>query len=170
MAVEDIPVFREARRGQVLRSADWNAVQQEQRNAVRAHRHTRPAGQPADDTADDDIAGQIGTDEIAGDSVRLRQLAPEVREAIRGRSATALRTVAPGDRTRVEHGLGRTPVAVVLGVRRPVAGIDGVFEVYGATGERVHAAVPVDPDGTFVLVSDADTETEIRWWAFAGRA
>ena len=46
MAIQDIPVFREARRGQVLRSDDWNGMQRELRQGIRGHRHTR-SGQRA---------------------------------------------------------------------------------------------------------------------------
>jgi len=30
------------------------------------------------------------------------------------------------------------------------------------------AAVPVEPDGTFVLVSTADEKLTVRWWVVAG--
>lgn len=71
MAVEDIPVFREARRGQVVRSGDWNSMQQELRSSIRTHRHT---GQPADED-DVDTAAQITSEELADDAVTAAKIA-----------------------------------------------------------------------------------------------
>ena len=79
MAIQDIPVFREAQPGQVVRSDDWNEMQQELRNSIRTHRHT---GRSADTVTDEDNAPQITAEEIAGEAVTLDRLAPEVRSAI----------------------------------------------------------------------------------------
>jgi hypothetical protein len=79
MAIQDIPVFREAQPGQVVRSDDWNEMQQELRNSIRTHRHT---GQSADTATDEDNAPQITAEEIAGEAVSLDKLAPEVQSAI----------------------------------------------------------------------------------------
>ena len=54
MAKEDIPVFREAQRGQVVRSADWNTIQRELRNSIRTHQHTLVADRPVDDSTEED--------------------------------------------------------------------------------------------------------------------
>ena len=189
MAIGDIPVFREARRGQVVRSDDWNAVQRELRNGIRAHRHTRVAGAPRNDAATDDLALQITTDEIADGAVTPAKLGGGVFESLvaatqlgtdgdgAGDGTGALRQVstdvlvlAPRGRERVEHGLGRVPVAVTVGVRQRLTELNGDFEVYGAPSDSggVAAAVPVEPDGTFVLVSTADEKLTVRWWAVAG--
>lgn len=82
MAIQDIPVFREAQPGQVVRSADWNEMQQELRNSIRTHQHTRVAGEPVDDSVAEDNALQIAADEIADEAVSLAKLAPEVQAAI----------------------------------------------------------------------------------------
>jgi hypothetical protein len=189
MAIGDIPVFREARRGQVVRSDDWNGVQRELRNGIRAHRHTRAADAPVNDAATEDLALQITTDEIADGAVTLAKLSPDalgglavadfganvsVRLEDAGPGAarqamTAVVSLPPRARERIDHGLGAVPVAIALGIRQDVPGLDGEFEIYGAAPEqgRVFAAVPQEPDGTFVLVSTARSEVAVRWWASA---
>lgn len=183
MAIDDIPVFTEARRGQVVRSSDWNRIQQQLRNSIRTHQHTRPADQPVDDTVEEDTARQISTAEladgavtgekIADDTVRLRDLHPEVRDAIAGdpggaRVATDVVGLRARARERVEHQLGPVPVAVVLGIREEgFADLNGTFDIYEHPERPVSAVVPVDPDGTFVLASFTDRDLEVRWWAFA---
>ncbi len=198
MPIDDIPVFRQARRGQVVRSDDWNGMQRQMRDSLRRHRHTRVAGEPADDGAEEDLALQIDTDDIADGAVTAEKLAPDVLPAPRiGRRAVGLSTLRPNVRARldgaaqartgtlalaaraverVEHGLGAVPVAVILGVVQDpapaeLAGLEGAYEIYGGAGPAaVFAAVPSEPDGTFVLVSRQETEVETRWWAFAPTA
>jgi hypothetical protein len=188
MAIGDIPVFREAQRGQVVRSDDWNGIQRELRNGIRAHRHTRVAGAPADDAAPADLALQITTNEIADGAVTAAKLSPDVlgdlpvaiqRGADVGvplevagpgaarQATTDVVSLAPRARERIKHGLGTVPVAVALGIRGNVPGLDGEFEIYGAPPDqgKVFAAVPPEPDGTFVLVSTARSEVAVRWWA-----
>ena len=193
MAIGDIPVFREARRGQVVRSDDWNDVQRALRNSVRTHRHTRVAGGRFSDVIDDDLAPQITTDEIADGAVTpaklgsgvfdslvaAAQVGTETNGAVNGNGTGAAQQVvtdvlalAPLGRQQVEHGLGRVPVAVTIGVRQSVTGLRGEFEVYGGapdTGAAI-AAVPVDPDGTFTIVSGVNEPLSVRWWAVAGSA
>jgi hypothetical protein len=178
MAIQDIPVFREARRGQVLRSDDWNGVQRELRNGIRAHRHSRLASAPPNDSAGTDLALQITTDEIADGAVTAAKLAPGVLSGpsndgppislAASPQATGTASLGVRGNQQVTHGLGSVPVAVVLGVQQGVSGVRGDFEVYGATS--VTAAVPRTPDGTFTLVSTSDSQLTVRWWAFAAPA
>ena len=190
MAIGDIPVFREARRGQVVRSDDWNAVQRELRNGIRTHRHTRVASARLNDGTTDDLALQITTDEIADGAVTQAKLGSGVFDSlvaatrsgtdskpVDGDGSGALHTVttntlalAPLGREQVQHGLGRVPVAVTVAIRQRVTGLTGDFELYGAALERggVVAAVPVEPDGTFTLVSTSNEKLSVRWWAIAG--
>lgn len=174
MAIEDIPVFRAARRGKVVRSDDWNGMQQELRNAIRSHRHT---GAPTDDASDTDTARQITTQEIGDDMVTLGKLGPEVRDLIdrAGRQegvATGEAEVSPQEPVRIEHGLGAVPVAVAVGVRREnVFRIEGRVVVYGFSPAvpPALAAVPEEPDGTFFLVTEAEESVQVRWWAFSAQ-
>jgi hypothetical protein len=86
MAITDIPEFVEASPGDLIRSSDWNSVQRQVRNSIRAHQHTRVAGAPANDAAAQDDALQINTDEIADGAVTTAKLAA---------SAVTLDKVAP---------------------------------------------------------------------------
>jgi len=175
MALVDIPVFREARRGQVVRSDDWNGVQRELRQSIRAHRHTRVAGAPPDDASPVDVAIQISTPEIADGAVTTDKLSDDVRQSLGGGGGggVAARTdvirIEANGRARVEHGFGNVPVSITLGIRQRVQQLEGTFEVYGGPIDRTlaFAAVPTEPDGTFVVVSTANAEQEIRWWAQA---
>jgi hypothetical protein len=181
MAKSDIPVFREARRGQILRSDDWNAVQRELRSSIRSHRHT---SLEKDDASPEDLALQITTDEIADGAVTAAKLGPDVvlgdggggivdkaravdTQLIRSGSTTGVVAVAAGSKARVEHGLGSVPVGVVLGVQQRLTGLRGNFDVYGSAA-KVVAAVPRKPDGSFTLVSTDDAELSVRWWAVSG--
>ena len=193
MAIGDIPVFREARRGQVVRSDDWNGVQRELRNGIRTHRHTRVAGASVDDGATEDLAVQITTAEIADGAVTAAKLSADALDSLVSvgklgvdaraslvgpgpgasrQAATNVVSLAPQARERIEHGLGRVPVAIALGIHQAVPELNGDFELYGALPEegRVFAAAPLEPDGTFVLVSSARGTVAVRWWAFAASA
>ena len=190
MAIADIPEFVEAAPGDLIRSGDLNNVQRQMRNSVRAHRHTRVASAPADDAASADLALQITTAEIADGAVTAAKLSPDVlgtlpvavrRSAdigVRSEDAgagaarqamTAVVSLPPRARERIDHGLGAVAVAIALGIHRNVPELDGDFEVYGAPPAQgmVFAAVPQEPDGTFVLVSTARSEVAVRWWAVA---
>src|SRR5215831_18278911 len=161
MAIDDIPVFRTARAGQIVRSDDWNEIQRLLRNAVRQHRHT---GASADAAATDD-AGQLGTSELADSAVTTTQIANgsvatakladgavtsgKVAGAAIGRPAIAadvlalidaanadvasgVATATPGTPLQVKHGLGTNPVAVLLAQSAvAVSGLTGRFDVYG---------------------------------------
>jgi hypothetical protein len=180
MAKSDIPVFREARRGQILRSDDWNAVQRELRSSIRSHRHT---SLEKDDAGPEDLALQITTDEIADGAVTAAKLGPDVvlgdgggivdrsrlaaAQLVDQAPTTGVVDVPAGAKTRVEHGLGSVPVGIVIGVQQKVTSLRGEFDVYG-TAAKVVAAVPRKPDGTFTLVSTDDAEVSVRWWAVAG--
>ncbi|HEY1294532.1 MAG TPA: hypothetical protein VGJ60_15755 [Chloroflexota bacterium] len=186
MSLADIPLFHEARRGQILRSDDWNTVQRELRNSVRSHRHARPPGDPGEDASSDDDARQISTEEIADGAVTADKLSPDLRGSIpvdrdrpQGSVPSGQAGVVPeqvhgsvmlaaGARVRIEHGLGRVPVCVVLGVRQTVKGLRGTFDVYGP-GAPVIAAVPRNPDGSFVVLSSSDAAVTVTWWAFTSR-
>ena len=56
MAIADIPEFITFEPGDPIRSDDWNTIQRRARNAARAHRHTRPASLPPDDSSQDEVA------------------------------------------------------------------------------------------------------------------
>jgi hypothetical protein len=177
MAIQDIPVFREARRGQVLRSDDWNSVQRELRQGIRGHRHTRLANAPPNDASAVDLGVQITTNEIADGAVTAAKLAPDALDNLSLTRATERTSFSPPtgtvdlearSRHKVRHGLGSVPVGVVLGVHQRVSGLRGEYEVYGAAS--VIAAVPRKPDGTFTLVSTSDTAVTVRWWAVMGEA
>ncbi len=189
MATSDIPVFREARRGQILRSDDWNGVQRELRASIRNHEHRRSPLEGPDDSAAEDIARQITTDEIADGAVTAAKLGPDVvlggivsdktrsfttqliaQEPTQGPTqGPTMGVVSLGARSRerVEHGLGPVPVGVVIGIQQRVTGLRGDFDVYGLSGSVV-AAVPRKPDGTFTLVSTDEDELSVRWWAVSG--
>ena len=77
MAITDIPEFVEASPGDLIRSSDWNNVQRQVRNSIRAHHHTRVAGAAANDTATQDNALQITTDEIASGAVTGAKIATD---------------------------------------------------------------------------------------------
>jgi hypothetical protein len=77
MAITDIPEFVEASPGDLIRSSDWNSVQRQVRNSIRAHQHTRVAGAPVNDTAAQDNALQINTDEIANGAVTGAKIATD---------------------------------------------------------------------------------------------
>jgi hypothetical protein len=74
MAITDIPEFVELAPGGLIRSEDWNNIQRQVRNSVRAHRHTRLANAPPNDAAAADLALQITTDEIADQAVTAAKL------------------------------------------------------------------------------------------------
>ena len=177
MAFEDIPAYRPAERGQVVRSADWNDLQRDARNAIRTHHHTRAPNAPPDDSASTDEASQITAAEIASRAVTLAKLHPSVRELIDqgggSNVATGTAQVPPQEPVEIEHGLGKSAVAVVLGVPATnLPGLDGEFLVYGGISRErdIVAAVPVDPGESFFIISNAQEEVELRWWAIAGAA
>jgi hypothetical protein len=72
MALDDIPLFRPAKAGQIVRSDDWNEIQRLLRNAVRQHRHT--GANAGNDAAATDDAGQLGTSEIADGAITALKL------------------------------------------------------------------------------------------------
>ena len=196
MAKEDIPVFREAQRGQVVRSADWNTIQRELRHSIRTHRHTQVVAEPVDDATNLDNALQITTEEIADTALATRHLqngavtGPKIAAGtvsvakldtdVRGRLdgaaqvRTGVVTVAGGGRERIEHTLGAVSVAIVLGVVRQLEDPAGRFEIYGFDPgqgqETVFAAAPAEPDGTFMVISRSARNLDVRWWAFAQTA
>jgi hypothetical protein len=192
MAIDDIPVFRPARRGQVVRSADWNAMQRELRNSIRTHRHSRVAGDEVDDSSAEDNGLQIESAEIADEAITFDKLDPAVREAISqdgeigediqrlvegsAQVQTGVVELAPRAREQIEHGLGNVPVAVVLGVfQRELIEqlqLDGEFELYNGffRQSNIIAAVPREPDGTFLLIAQTESEAIVRWWAYARSA
>ena len=188
MAIDDIPVFRSARAGQIVRSDDWNEIQRLLRNAVRQHRHTR-AGE-SDDTAPTDEAGQLGTSEIADGAVASGKIANgavtsgKIAAGAIGRPALAagvlaqidaanadvasgIATATPGQPLQVKHGLGTKPVAVLLAQSATaVQGLDGTFDVYGGLPSgTVSAAVPVPPTDSFFLTTTSRTPVAVRWCA-----
>ncbi|HEY1294535.1 MAG TPA: hypothetical protein VGJ60_15770 [Chloroflexota bacterium] len=75
MPTTDIPEYIEFAPGDPIRSEDWNNIQRQARNTVRAHRHTRLASAPPNDASADDVALQLGTDEIADQAVTTAKLA-----------------------------------------------------------------------------------------------
>lgn len=77
MATTDIPEFVEVAPGDLIRAEDLNTIQREARNSVRTHRHTRVAGTPIDDTATEDRALQITTDELADGAVTGAKLSSD---------------------------------------------------------------------------------------------
>jgi hypothetical protein len=161
MAIDDIPVFRAARAGQIVRSDDWNEIQRLLRNAVRQHHHT---GAGADAGAADD-AGQLGTSELADSAVTTAKIAdgsvatakladgavtsgkvaggaigrPAIGadvlaliDAANADVASGVATATPGTPLQVHHGLGTKPVAVLLAQSAAaVPGLTGTFDVYG---------------------------------------
>jgi hypothetical protein len=196
MAKEDIPVFREAQRGQVVRSSDWNTIQRELRHSIRTHRHTQDPDEPVDDASELDNALQIAADEIAdgalatrhlqngavtgakiaAGAVGLARLDPAVRGRLNGTAQvrTGVVTVAGGRAEQVEHKLGAVPVSILLGVVRELQEPAGAFEIYGSDPEQdrapVFAAAPSKPDGTFFVISRSEGSLDVRWWVFAQTA
>jgi hypothetical protein len=173
MAKEDIPVFREAQRGQAVRSADWNTIQRELRHSIRTHKHSQVVGEPLDDATDRDNALQITTEEIATGAVGVAKLNPDVRGRLDGAAQvrTGVVTVGGGGIEQIEHTLGAVPVAIMLGIMRELEEPTGKFEIYGLDpgqdGEAIFAAAPAEPDGTFFVISRSARALDVRWWAFA---
>jgi hypothetical protein len=77
MAITDIPEYVEATPGDLIRSSDWNNVQRQARNSIRAHKHTRVAGAIVNDAAAQDNALQITTAEIADGAVTGAKIATD---------------------------------------------------------------------------------------------
>jgi len=75
MAITDIPVYVPAAPDDLIRSEDINNVQRLVRNSTRSHRHTRVANAPVIDTAPEDFAVQVGTQEIVDLAVTGAKLA-----------------------------------------------------------------------------------------------
>src|SRR4051812_12234323 len=75
MAISDIPEYVEVTPGDLIRAENWNGMQQQMRDSLRRHQHTRPPGAPVDDAAANDVSDQIGTDEIADGAVTGAKLA-----------------------------------------------------------------------------------------------
>ncbi|HTP07202.1 MAG TPA: hypothetical protein VMP08_03070 [Anaerolineae bacterium] len=86
MAITDIPEYVEASPGDLIRSSDWNSVQQQARNGIRTHQHSRVSGAPVNDGDTQDSAQQISTAEIADGAVVTAKLAA---------SAVTLDKIAP---------------------------------------------------------------------------
>jgi hypothetical protein len=76
MAISDIPEFIEAGPGDLIRAEDWNGVQQQMRESLRTHHHSRPIGTPPTDSGTSDDAEQINTDGIADGAITASKLAP----------------------------------------------------------------------------------------------
>jgi hypothetical protein len=76
MAISDIPEFVKVGPGDLIRAEDWNGVQQQTRESVRTHHHSRPVGTPPDDSGTSDDAEQINTDGIADGAIVASKLAP----------------------------------------------------------------------------------------------
>jgi hypothetical protein len=76
MAINDIPEFVEVAPGDLIRAENWNSVQQQMRDSLRRHQHTRAPNVPVNDTAATDEADQISTNEIADGAVTGAKLAP----------------------------------------------------------------------------------------------
>jgi hypothetical protein len=75
MAISDIPEYVEVTPGDLIRAENWNGMQQQMRDSLRRHQHTRPPNAPVDDTALSDTAEQIGADELADGAVTESKLA-----------------------------------------------------------------------------------------------
>jgi hypothetical protein len=75
MAISDIPEYVEVAPGDLIRAENWNSMQQQMRNSLRQHHHTRAPSAPVTDTAATDEATQIGTNEIADGAVTSPKLA-----------------------------------------------------------------------------------------------
>jgi hypothetical protein len=75
MAITDIPEFVEVEPGDLIRAENWNSMQQQMRDSLRRHHHTRAPNVVPDDTAATDEATQIGTNEIADGAITAAKLA-----------------------------------------------------------------------------------------------
>lgn len=75
MAISDIPEYVEVTPGDLIRAENWNGMQQQMRDSLRRHQHTRLPGALVNDAAADDEADQIGTNEIADGAVTGPKLA-----------------------------------------------------------------------------------------------
>ena len=76
MAINDIPEYVEVAPGDLIRAENWNNVQQQMRDSLRRHKHTRAPNQQPNDAAVSDDAAQIGTAEIADGAITAAKLAP----------------------------------------------------------------------------------------------
>ena len=76
MAIRDIPEFIEVGPGDLIRAEDWNGVQQQMRESLRTHHHSRPIGTPPDDSGMSDDAEQIDSSGIADGAITASKLAP----------------------------------------------------------------------------------------------
>lgn len=77
MAITDIPEFVEVQPGDLIRAENWNNMQQQMRDSLRRHQHTRAPNVNPDDTTATDEAAQIGTNEIADGAVTAAKLAAD---------------------------------------------------------------------------------------------
>ena len=75
MAISDVPAYVPAAPDDLIRSEDINNVQRLARNSTRAHRHTRLANAPVNDATPEDLALQLGTQEIVDLAVTGAKLA-----------------------------------------------------------------------------------------------
>lgn len=75
MAISDIPEFIKVGPGDLIRADDWNGVQQQLRESLRTHHHSRPIGTPPDDGAALDDAEQIDATGIADGAITASKLA-----------------------------------------------------------------------------------------------
>jgi len=97
MAIRDIPEFIEVGPGDLIRAEDWNGVQQQMRESLRTHHHSRPIGTPPDDSGMSDDAEQIDTDGIADGAITASKMAPgSVTQA--NIAASAVNTTQLADR------------------------------------------------------------------------
>lgn len=76
MAIQDIPEFVEVGPGDLIRAEDWNGMQQQMRESLRTHHHSRPIGTAPNDAGMSDDAEQISTTGIADGAITASKLAP----------------------------------------------------------------------------------------------
>ena len=69
MAISDIPEFVEVAPGDLIRAENWNNVQQQVRDSLRRHKHTRAVGSQPNDAGVSDDAAQITAAELADNAV-----------------------------------------------------------------------------------------------------
>src|SRR5882724_4753493 len=112
MAITDIPAFVRAQAGDLIRSQDWNGLQQQIRSSLRTHQHSHVAGTTVTDSAAVDEAQQIDTNEIANGAVTAAKMAAaSVGNAALAASAVATANIVDGAVTTAKIGNNSITVA-----------------------------------------------------------
>ncbi|HEY1294533.1 MAG TPA: hypothetical protein VGJ60_15760 [Chloroflexota bacterium] len=145
MALSDIPPFVPSAPDDLIRSEDINAVQRLVRDSARSHRHTRDANAPPDDATAQDLAPQLGTQEIVDLAVTGAKLAAS---AVTSTKLADLAVASAGRLTDNAVSTGRLQDAAVINQKLALNAVahDNIQD--GAISRQKLAMVQVDSSTT----------------------